>query len=140
MSQGGQKYPTPLKSLKMKLMKLTKNEVIRMKFFNKSKYLSWSSKTSPWRHYDVIIIWFSIFVGQRLKTLYHWNNASYRICWYIVGNNLPSSKSRLIIWIDISVSNRVISVLNSKKIHEKSKKSEVSVGFQKFPILRLTYF
>ena len=66
-------------------------------------------------------MWFSIILVQKLKTLYLWNNPSYRICSYIVGKHSPSSKRWLIIGMDISVLNREISMLNSNKVTEKSE-------------------
>ena len=95
------------------------------------KRLFSSSMTSPWRNYDVIIMWFSIFLGQNLKTLYLWNNASYRIRSFIVRKHLPSSKRWLIIRMDISAPDREISELNSNKIPEKS---EFFVGGPKISI------
>ena len=74
---------------------------------------------SPWHHYDVIIMWFSIFLGQKTKILYLWNYSRYRICSYVVQKHLPSFERWLMIGMDISVSDREISVLNSNKIPEK---------------------
>ena len=81
-----------------------------------------------WRHYDVIIMQFSMYKGQKLKMLYLWNSWSYTICSYIVGKYLPSSKRWFIIEMDMSVPDREISVLNSAKIPEKSEKSQLFVG------------
>ena len=79
-------------------------------------------------------MWFSIFLGQKLKPLYLWNNLSHRICLYIVGKHLPSSKRWLINEMDVSVPDREISVLNIDKIPEKSGKSEFFVGGPKISI------
>ena len=84
--------------------------------------------TLLWRHYDVIIMQFSMYIGQKLKMLYLWNIWSYKTRSYIVGKHLTSSKRWFIIGMDISVPNREISVLNSTKIPEKSEKSEFFVG------------
>ena len=98
------------------------------------KKLSSSSMKSPGRHYDVIIMLFFRYLGEKSKTLYPWKNASYRICSYIVGKHLPISKRWLIIGMDISVPDREISVLNSKKISKKSEKSKFFVGVPKISI------
>ena len=138
-TRGGAKLPYTLKNLKNAYipMKLTQNEVINIKFWNLSKKLFLSSMTSPWRHYDVIIMWFSIFLGQKLKPLYLWNNLSHRICSYIVGKHLPSSKRWLINEMDVSVPDWEISVLNIDKIPEKSGKLEFFLGIQKFQFLKI---
>ena len=142
LNQRGIKLPHTLKILKNAYisMKLTQNEVINIKFWNQSKKLFSSSMTSPWRHYDVIIMWFSIFLGQKLKPLYLWNNLSHIICSYIVGKHLPSSKRWFIIGMDISSLGWEISVLNSTKIPEKSEKSEFFVGVQNFQFLKIDLF
>ena len=75
-----------------------------------------------------------IFLGQKIKPLYFWNNLSHRICLYIVGKHLPSSKRWLIIGMHISAPDREISVLNIDKIPEKSEKSEFFVGGPKISI------
>ena len=61
-------------------------------------------------------------------------NFSNGICLSIVGKHLPSSKRWFIIWMDLSVPDREISVLNSTKIPEKSEKSEFFVGGPKISI------
>ena len=128
----GQNCPIPLKSLKCTYFDETYPKwVININSWNESKKLFSSSMTSPWRNYDVIIMWFSIFLGQNLKTLYLWNNASYRIRSFIVRKHLPSSKRWLIIRMDISAPDREISELNSNKIPEKS---EFFVGGPKISI------
>ena len=102
-----------------------------MELFKKKKL---SSVTSLLRHHDVIIIQFSMYIGLKLKTLYLWNSAIYKICSYIVGKHLPSSKRWFIIGMDMSVPDREISVLNSTKIPEKSEKSKFFVGGPKISI------
>ena len=84
--------------------------------------------TSLWSRYDVIIMQFSMYIGQKLKMLYLWNIWSYKTRSYVVGKHLTSSKRWFIIEMDISVPDREISVLNSTKIPEKSEKSEFFEG------------
>ena len=90
--------------------------------------------TSSRRHYDVIIMQFSMYIGQKLKMLYLWNIWSYKTLSYIVVKHLTSPKRWFIIGMDISVPDREISVLNSTKIPEKSEKSEFFVGGPKISI------
>ena len=101
----------------------------------KMKLSTWCFEISQKKFHDVIM-WFSIFLGQKLKTSYFWKDASYRNCSYSVGKHLPSSKRWLIIRMDILVSDREISVLNSNKISEKTKKSEFFVGGPKISIFK----
>ena len=127
---GGQNCPTPLKTLKMHIFQwnLPKMKYSTWSFEISQKKLFSLSMTSLWRHYDVIIMQFSMYIGQKLKMLYLWNIWSYKTRSYIVGKHLTSSKRWFIIGMDISVPNREISVLNSTKIPEKSEKSEFFVG------------
>jgi len=123
LNQGGAKLPHIPKILKNAYMsmKLTQNEVINRKVWNQ-------------------IMWLSISLGQKSKTLYLLNNLSYRICSYFVGKHLQRSKRWLIIGMDISVPDRKISMLNSNKIPKNWKNQNSLWGVQKFQFLEIDLF
>ena len=79
-----------------------------------------------------------MYIGQKLKTLYLWNSATYKICSYIVGKHLPSSKRLFVIGMDMSVPDREITLLNSNKIPKNRKDLNSSCGVKIFQFL--TYF
>ena len=83
-----------------------------------------------WHHnYAIFLVY-----RAKLKTGKIENSASFKICPYIVGKHLPSSKRWLIIGMDISVRDQEIPALNSTQIPEKSEKSGFFVGGPKILI------
>ena len=81
---------------------------------------------------------FSMYLEQKLKTLYLHNSARNKICSYIVEKHLPSSKRGLISGKDISVPDREISVVNSTKSSEESEKPS-PWRVQKFQFLKIAH-